>query len=211
MKKFSKREAIQFGWQTTKSNLPFLIGILLVAFVIQAIPSWIGESVHKNSRLLWVLFGVISGLIQMVVTLGFIRISLRLAAGEQGQFGDLFECYPLIIKYFVSSIIYGVMVTIGTILLIVPGIILAIKYQFYAYLLVDRKLGPIEAIKKSGAITKDTKWNLFLFSLIGFGVMLLGFLCLLVGLFVAIPVVMIATAFVYRKLVGQVEVAIETT
>jgi len=36
---------------------------------------------------------------------------------------------------------------------------------------------------------------------------LLGAICLLIGLFATIPTTMVATAFVYRKLLAQIEVA----
>ncbi|MBI4387853.1 MAG: hypothetical protein HY582_02260 [Candidatus Omnitrophica bacterium] len=211
MKKFSKREAIQFGWETMKANFPFFLGLLIAAFIIQAIPSWIAESIQKNSKFVAFLFNVVAAVVQIIVTLGMIRIALKFASGEKGQFEDLWQSYPLAIKYFLSSILYGLMVLGGTLLFIVPGIILAIRYQFYSYLIVDQNLGPIEALKKSAAITKNSAGNLFLFGLATFGVILLGVLCLLVGLVAAIPVAMVATAFVYRKLAGQVEVVVETT
>ena len=90
--------------------------------------------------------------------------------------------------------------------MIIPGIIWAIKFQFYDYLIIDKKLGPIEALKKSAVITKGAKGNLFVFGLLLGGINLLGAICLLIGLFAAIPTTLVAKAFVYRKLLAQVEV-----
>jgi len=80
--------------------------------------------------------------------------------------GDLFSSYPLVINYIIASILYGLMVIVGLIFLIVPGIYLAIKHQFYTYLIVDKGMGPIEAIKESGRITKGALWNLLGFVII---------------------------------------------
>ena len=107
-------------------------------------------------------------------------------------------------KYILSLIIYGLIVLAGLILLIIPGIIWAIKFQFFGYFIVDKGLGPIESLKQSAKITKDTKWTLFLFGLLSGLINLLGALLLLVGLFATVPTTMMAKAFVYRKLLGQV-------
>ncbi len=63
----------------------------------------------------------------------------------------------------------------------------------------------IEALKKSSAMTKGAKWDLFLFGLLIGCIALLGALALLIGLFAAFPTILIAKAFVYRKLLAQIE------
>ncbi len=94
---------------------------------------------------------------------------------------------------------------VGLILLIIPGIIWAIQFCFYDYLIVDRGFGPVDALKKSSEITKGVKLDLFVFGMLLGIINLLGFICLVVGLFVTIPTTMVAMAFVYRKLLAQTE------
>jgi uncharacterized membrane protein len=137
--------------------------------------------------------------------MGLIRIAIRFCDNEKGGFADLFSCFPLVFKYLFSSILYVLVVFGGMILLIIPGIIWAIKFQFFSYFIVDRGLGPIEALKRSAVITKGVKWDLFVFRLLLMGINLLGVLCLLIGLFATIPMTMVAVAFVYRKLLAQLE------
>jgi len=88
-------------------------------------------------------------------------------------------------------------------LLIIPGIIWAIKFYFFSYLIVDKGLGPIEALKRSSAITDGSKWDLFLLGLLLFGINLIGAIPFFLGWFVTIPISMVATAFVYRKLLSE--------
>ena len=83
---------------------------------------------------------------------------------------------------------------------LVPGIIIAMGLAFVPYLVVERGLGPIDAIKESWRITKGHKWQLFLLVLALLGINLLGLLALVVGIFVAIPVTMIAFVHAYRTL-----------
>ena len=89
--------------------------------------------------------------------------------------------------------------------MIVPGIIWAIKFQFFSYFIVDKEVGPIEALKKSAAITKGAKWDLFVFGALLGLINLAGALCVVVGLFATIPTTMVAIAFIYRKLLAESE------
>jgi uncharacterized membrane protein len=97
-------------------------------------------------------------------------------------------------------ILYGLAILIGLILLIVPGVYLAIKYQFVPYLIVDKGMDPIEAFTESAKMTNGQKWNLFLLILLYILILFVGLLALGVGLLVAAPIVMIAQAYVYKKL-----------
>ncbi len=108
------------------------------------------------------------------------------------------------------------------ILLIALGIYLAIRYQFYKYFLVDKQLDIVESFKRSNQVTTPHMVQLlrfgavlltisfpgyagfivysypefFLFSDLVNGIALIASLTLLV----AIPVSMLATAYVYRKI-----------
>jgi hypothetical protein len=203
--KFSKGEAIRFGWDTMKSNLGFFIGLLIVVELLCYVPVILAELV-KKSVLLYIILTLTSSVISILVGMGLIKIALEFCDNERGEFADLFSCSPLFFKYLFGSILYGLILLGGIILLIIPGIIWAIKFQFYNYFIVDKGLGPIEALKRSSAITSGTKWNLFLFDLLLGLIYLLGFLCLFIGLFAAVPTVMVAQAFVYRKLLAQTEI-----
>jgi uncharacterized membrane protein len=188
-----------------KSNLGFFIGLLIVTGLLCYVPAILAELV-KKSVLLYIILTLASSVISILVGMGVIKITLKFCDNEKGELADLFSCFPLFFKYLFGSILYGLILFGGIILLIIPGIIWAIKFQFYNYFIIDKGLGPIEALKRSSAITSGTKWNLFLFDLLLGLIYLLGFLCLLIGLFAAVPTFMVAQAFVYRKLLAQIEI-----
>ena len=50
-------------------------------------------------------------------------MSLRLSDKENAGYADLFSCFPLFFKYLIGSILYGLIVIGGLLLLIIPGII----------------------------------------------------------------------------------------
>ena len=109
-----------------------------------------------------------------------------------------------------SSVMLGLIVIGGTLLLIIPGIIWAVKFQFYGYFIVDEQAGPVEALIKSSMITEGAKWDLFIFGFCIGVINMLGALMLIVGLFATIPTTMVALAYVYRRLVaGQFQVSPE--
>jgi uncharacterized membrane protein len=204
---FSKGEAIRFGWSAMKANLGFFIGVLIVGFVVCAIPEALQKWAREEALPLALLFGLASFIFQVIIGMGYITISLKLADNAKPELGDLFSRVHLFFKYLGGSILLGLIVLGGLILLIVPGIVWALKFQFFSYFVIDKELGPVEALRKSAAITEGAKWNLLLFGLVLVGINILGALALVVGLFATIPTTMVALAFVYRKLLAQAEAA----
>jgi len=196
-------EAIRFGWDTMKSNIGFFIGLLIVAFLIENLPGIISEFVKGTFPAFAVLLSLAGVLLGMVVQMGLMKVSIQFCDGIKGKFDDLLSSFNLILKFFAGSVIYVMIVIGGIILLIVPGIIWGIKFSLFSYFIVDKGLGPIEAIKASGRATDDAKWDLFLFGgLLGL-INLAGALVFLVGLFATVPATMVAYAYAYRKLSGE--------
>lgn len=204
VKKFSIKEALSFGWGIMKSNFWFFVGLLLIIWGISLVYGLLEDQIGEQS-VLSLTVALVFFVLNIIITMGAIKIALKFHDGQKGKIADLFSCFYLFFKYVLGSVIYGLIVLAGLILLIIPGIIWAIKFQFFGYFIVDKELGPIESLKQSAKITKDAKWTLFLFGLLSGLINFLGALLLLVGLFATIPTTMMAKAFVYRKLLGQVE------
>jgi len=204
-KSFSKKEALQFGWETTKNNLGFFIDFLIISIILIVVSGIIAIITIENNIFLGVIFHLVYYILILIISMGWAKIALMFCDNEKGSFKELFSQYPLFFKYLAGFIIYTLILYGGLILLIIPGIIWMVKSLFLSYFIIDKKLGPIKALKKSFVITKGHGWNLFIFLLITFGINLLGVLVLLVGLLITLPMTTIATAFVYRKLSTQLE------
>lgn len=103
--------------------------------------------------------------------------------------------------------------------LCVLGAYVMLRYQFYKYFLVDKRVTVVESFSESARITDGHKWQLLRFIAVLFGINLPGLIgltiftdlfhmngmnivALLLGLslFVTIPLAMLATAYVYRSL-----------
>lgn len=205
-KNFSNTEAIKYGWSVMKANLWYFVGILIVAWLIVGIPGALADHFQKNDMgFLALLFNIITSVLRVIISIGMIKIALKFLAEEKPEFMDLFRFQGNFWRFVGGSILYGLIVVAGFILLIVPGIYWAIKFQWFGYCIVDQKLGPVNALKKSAEMTQTVKWQLLGFALVIMGINILGFLCLFIGLFATVPTTLMAYAFVYRKLLGQTE------
>lgn len=199
--KFSKGESLRFGWNRTKDNLGLFIVYLIILFSVEFFFSAFAGLFEDSLPFLSFIFNVGLWIVNIISVIFTIKIGLRLYDNERiGSYGFLSFSSSLFFKFLLGYILYLIVVLIGLILLIVPGMYLAIKYQFVPYLIVDKNMDVIEAFKKSGKMTDGSKWNLFLLIILLVIIVLLGFLAFIVGIFVALPIAMVAVAYVYREL-----------
>ena len=176
----------------------------VIFFLIIFLPRAIFPGIHGGqyvwpaaafSFLLSIILGVLADIWR-------IRVSLKFVDGGKMEIKEIFSKVDLetFFNYLIAGALYGLIVFAGLILFIVPGIIWGLKYQLYRYFVVEKKLKPWEALKECGKATYGSKWNLFLFTiLIGF-ISILGVITLGLGFAVIFPVIMLAEAFIYRKL-----------
>lgn len=203
---FSKGEAIRFGWKTMNDNLGFFIVLTLIILGVSWIPGIIAESIKERMSLLAGLVSLGGNLLNIFIGLGMMKIYLKFVDGQQGSFEDLVSLPHLFLRYLGASILCGLAIVGGFICLIIPGLILAVKLQFFGYLIIDKDERAIDSLKRSFAMTKGLWGELFVFSFLLALINLVGLLCLGIGLFATIPTTALAIAYVYRKLVTQFEV-----
>ncbi len=120
--------------------------------------------------------------------------------GKKPDPADLYKNYNLFFRFFFTSLLYGIIVILGFILLIVPGIYLAVKYQFTPYIVVDKKIAYLAAMKEAAKLTSGRWMSIFLFDLTLIGLNILGALALGIGLLITIPTSVLASSYLYRKL-----------
>ncbi len=190
MSKFSKSEAVRFGWTIVMANLGLAIVAMIIVLTINVFP------VYTES----VVVALVSAFFTMVVALGVMRMALRFVDGERGELIDLFAKIPLIVPYLIASIIVGLVTTAGFILLVIPGIYWGLRLQFFGWVIVDKEVGALEATRVSWEITRGSAWQLFLMWWLLFFVNVLGFLAIGIGLLVTVPLSLVAMGHVYRTL-----------
>ena len=153
-----------------------------------------------------ILGGTISELLQILITTplmaGLIVMGMRIANGQVAEVGLMFSQFSKILPLFFTTILMWIFIAIGFVLLIVPGIYLLFAYAMAIPLVVDKDMGPWQALETSRkAITK--KWFKYSgFYLLMLLAILLGVLLILIGVIWAAPFVLIAYGIAYRNIFG---------
>jgi uncharacterized membrane protein len=195
MKKVEIGKAIGYGWESIKKDFWYFVAIAAIYLVISNI-----SSAQKTEPSQFNIYGLLSLVISSYLTGGMMKIGLSYFDGKKVAITEMFTQYQYFFRVLGASILTCIIVILGLILLIVPGIIWGLKYQFAINLIVDKNIGIMEAMRQSAELTKGVKWQLFVFNLAVFGVMILGALVFGVGVLVAFPVVWLADIYVCRKL-----------
>ncbi|MDD5318834.1 MAG: YciC family protein [Candidatus Pacebacteria bacterium] len=206
MKTFSIKEALGYGWDTTINNIGLVIGMSVFVLALKILSSIVQRMSNFVSLPYVVAFSfcsILLAIISILVSIGFIKIFLRIYDGEKPKFREIFNYQNLFWKFIAGSIIYAFVVAVGTVFLIIPGIIFAIAFAFTTIVIVDKNLGPIKAMKESARVTKGVRWKL-----LGFGLLLIlinigGAIAFGIGTIITMPLSLFGAIFVYRHLASQ--------
>lgn len=202
MAMFEIGEAVKFGWGAAKKNFWFFAKLLVIYLVVLMVLQFLQgpPDADRPLTLMEMLAIPLSVAVQIVLSLGLITIALKLIDGKVPELKDLWSSYKPFWAYLGASILTGLGVTAGFFLLVIPGIILALGWMFYSYLIIDRNLSAVESMKRSWEITRGQRWQLLGLGITLWFINVLGVLLVGIGLLWTIPTAMMAMAYVYRKL-----------
>ena len=210
-------QAIGYGWQKARLWVWVFLPAILLQSVLSDTFTWHEESGRQSLHLWWhnlgpqtlgiivavSVLGILICVVSMWVQMGVTSASVKAARGEDIAIRDFFLTWNKVGRYVAGEMLCCLIVGVGMILLVVPGVIWAMRYCMSGYYIVTQDAGPIEALRLSKAATEGHKGELFGLALRSLGVMVLGALCLGVGLLWAMPTVEIAWASVFLTLSGQ--------
>jgi hypothetical protein len=192
---FSIQESLSFGWREFKKNWSFLVLFTLVTSVAGG---FIGAIGGKDPSALGQFLGV---LVSLFTTFTFARIGLAYFNGQPFSWKESWAVnWSTFGLYILGSLLFTLAYGIGLALLIIPGIIAVIRFSMFGFFIVEGEGSPWEALKRSFALTKGLFWKLLGFSIVLGLIDVVGILALGVGIFVAMPVTLLALAHVYAKL-----------
>lgn len=199
--KLSATDAIGAAWQLFKNNpVPWILFTLAMG-VANGITSVMSNSNSIGIAALGTLLTLIVGFVFQAF---MIRGALLEVDGHKPEIGDFFKLHNFG-WFVVAGIIVGIAVSLGMILLILPGLAIAF-FTYWTYIfVVDRNMTAMDAIKSSFNAIKSDGGNLFLLAILNVLIVLAGFIALFVGLLIAIPVATLASVVAYRAITGQSE------
>jgi hypothetical protein len=189
----------KYGWKKLWPSFGILFLVGLVYFVITGAVS----GITRIAFFLRFISGFFSIFVGMPLSYGQSYCYLRAARDGNVKFEELFSGFNKYWNTIGAGILSGLIVFGGTILLIVPGIIFACKLAFVPYLVMDRNLGPVEAIQTSWKMTNGHAMEVFLIGLLGIPVIIAGLICLGVGVIISCMWISITVASLYYAVSGQ--------
>jgi len=205
-KNFSIGDAVSFGWETMTKNVWFFVAVMLILWIAAGIPSFFQSSYSYWSGAvagtISFIFGLIGIVVAIFVNIAQVTLGLDFCDQKPADYNDLVRNYQKFWNMLLASILFGLLVLAGLILFIIPGIYWGIRYHLFPYLIIDRDMGPVEAIKRSGQLTRGVWWHLFVLALAIFGIELIGAILCGIGLLFTTPIVLVAIAYVYRTLLA---------
>ena len=124
---------------------------------------------------------------------------LKAVRGERVEIKDIFAVFQR--NYWnavIANIVVAVIVGLGIVMLIVPGIIFACRLAFVPYLVVDRRMDVMEALRVSWDMTRGYGWQIFFMGFLAIWIVIGGLICLIVGIFISIMWISTAFAAMYH-------------
>lgn len=202
-KNFSISECFAVGWARFKEHAWFLMGSTLAMYVSAFFFAFLTEEFYFGIEPTRSTIDVISNIVLYWISFGMSVIAFKIIDRKPYSWRDFFLLDIQVLWYFVGTILFGFLSIVGLLFLIVPGIYFMIRYGFFWAAIVDGRKNVLEAFHESAILTRGVKWNLILFYMAVMGVIFLGFLLLGIGILAAIPIVLLASAHLYRVLLQQ--------
>jgi len=135
------------------------------------------------------------------LTLGLVAYFLQLARGEKALVGALFQSFDRFGTSFLVYLLIQIFVFLWSLLLIVPGIIAALRYSQSFFILRDNPtIDPMEAIRRSKEMMVGHKGRLFILFLSFIGWAILASIPFGLGFIWLTPYIMAAQAAFYEDL-----------
>ncbi|MCW1888521.1 MAG: hypothetical protein KIH67_003120 [Candidatus Moranbacteria bacterium] len=192
---FSATNIIGQAWEVWKKHIVFtwmILGIMLAVSIVFSIINPKGDSA---------LISILSSLVSLFFELGAIALLLKLVRTDtEGDIKEIAGQKAIYVQALIATIVFALMLFVGFLLLIIPGVYVAVRFMLLPYVLVDQKLGWKESLKEASRLSEGNRLNLFGFILLLTLMNFVGALLLLVGLLVTAPVSYIAMTMAYEHL-----------
>jgi uncharacterized membrane protein len=186
---------ISEGWELFKKNAGGFIGFYVIVILINLALGKVQQSAAP-------LGSLISLLISGPLNAGALIVAFKLLRNRQPEFGDFFKGFNNYLPLFLVSLVSSIFIGIGTILLIIPGIYLAVSYIFAMPLVIDKKMNFWDAMEVSRKVITKNWFAFFGFVLVLILINIAGIIPFGLGLLVTIPLTTCAIAAAYADVVG---------
>ncbi len=150
--------------------------------------------------------GVLSWLLQVIlcapIAAGLALYCARAASGKQVKLGDIFSLYPSIQSLGLLQVSLNLLIFIGILLFIIPGIYLSIAYALALVIQADRNLGIWNSLEASRKAVTHRWFSIFWMFILLSILVVISALPLGIGLIWTLPMIFMAIGILYRDIFG---------
>jgi uncharacterized membrane protein len=169
------------GWELVKGDLGIFVLMSLVFAIL-------------NSLVPFILQGSLFA--------GFHVVCTKKLLHGQFEFADLFKGFNFFVPALVACLIISIFTVAGSLLCIIPGLVVGAMYMFSYLFIIDKKMDFWPAMQASHAIVKNDYFGFTVFFLLALLLNVIGFLCCIVGVLATMPVFFAAVTVAYKEIVG---------
>lgn len=212
-------EVLQTAWELMQRDLGIWLVSALISFFISmafgminqvvsgVVLAIVGSSGVDQTVAAAMSTGVVVGLtllsyvVQIYLYVGQARMSLASVRGSKVELGVMFSGYDVVLSALGATVLLGLGWLVGTLLLVIPGVIFMNGVLLYIFALVDKDLGAVECLQESWRLTDGYKGTIFVTFLV-FGLLLgIAAICTCgLGLLVITPLYALSLGLVYETL-----------
>lgn len=119
---------------------------------------------------LFVLAVLFFTIVLVGLVIGFLRIVLDVVDTGNSTVSRILSCFHMVPRFFAASIMGTIVIGLGLIFFIVPGIILMLRLYCFPYYIIDKNMGALESLKASFRATKGLVWDLLGLNILAAGI-----------------------------------------
>lgn len=214
---FSIGALLSESWALVKGTKGIIIGGFLVFYAVMLVATLVlGGIVGIFGTLSDSIVAVVVGeiLISLLASAlaypfmaGINMVGVRRAAGQPVNFNEIFSHFGRTVPLIITAVVMMLLIYLGMLLLLLPGIYLAVAYLLAVPLVVERGLSPWQALEASRKAISQHWFKVFgLFLLLGL-IVALSVIPLGIGLVWSIPLMVVAMGVLYRTIFGVLPAA----
>lgn len=195
-------EVMAEAWQLKNGFKSTYWGALLLYTTVAMVISGVFEFVGSGSTIMKIISQLVSGLVGYPLWVGLMMIAIKHSVGTPTDVSMIFAYYPKTIPIFLNYLLMMVLVLIGLSLLVLPGIYLAFAYTLAMPLIVEKNLGPWDALEASRKAITPCWFRTFGLFFVSSIILMISALPIGIGLIWTVPFLALVMAIVYRNLIG---------
>lgn len=209
---FKIGEILSEAWEKTKgAKWTFILAVILYIVIYAAliVPM---ELIHMEllasaaNPSLIISFSIVEQIVLNLVILpiwaGLFILGVRRSVNAPLEATSIFHYYNKIFSLFFTVLLMYLMIFLGLLLLVIPGIYLMFAYFMAMPLVAEKGLSPWQALETSRKTITHRWFGVFFFGIVVSFITFVSAIPLGIGLIWTIPMIMIAYGIMYRNMFG---------